>query len=196
MSHAATLEAHNSQLLVVDLQVKLLPSIQDQEQTLAMSRQLIRTAGIFDLPVTVTQQYTKGLGETDPLINDALNDVTHTRFEKLTFCCSADEKVREHLAALDRRQVIVCGIVAHVCIQQTVLDLLRRGWDPFVCADAVASRHEFDYDLALLRMQQAGAIITTTESLLFELAHASDAPEFKRVLELVKEMDRDRAPPE
>ena len=68
--------------------------------------------------------------------------------------------------------------------------------DPFVCADAVASRHEFDYDLALLRMQQAGAIITTTESLLFELAHASDAPEFKRVLELVKEMDRDRAPPE
>ena len=104
MSHAATLEAHSAQLLVVDLQVKLLPSIQDQEQTLAMSRQLIRTAGIFDLPVTVTQQYTKGLGETDPLINDALNDVTHTRFEKLTFCCSADEKVREHLAALDRRQ--------------------------------------------------------------------------------------------
>ncbi len=186
-----TLEAHHAQLLVVDIQEKLLPHIDGNDAMVGTVRQLVRAAGLFGLPVTVSEQYKRGLGETDARINEALGEVAHARFEKTAFGCMGDEKIRAHLAGLERRQAIVCGIETHVCVQQTVLAMLRHGWDVWVCADAVGSRYALDYDVALLRMQQAGAAVTTTESVMFELAGDAKSAKFRGVLELVKEMEQE-----
>ena len=187
MPQAPKLDPSDTQLLVVDLQVKLLPLIQGHEQVAATCARMIRAADVFGLPVTVTEQYPQGLGPTHAQVRDALGTVGHTQFEKMSFSCCGDEAVKNHLGSVGRNQILVCGIEAHVCVQQTVLDLLNLGWEPFVLADGVSSRVEFDYDIALLRMQQGGAVVTTCESVLFELAGLSSTEQFKRVLSLVKE---------
>ena len=187
MSQPAKLDAADTQLLIIDLQVKLLPLIEGHESVLEAASRMMRAAEIFGLPITVTEQYPKGIGPTHATIIEALGRVEHTRLEKMSFSCGGDPEIVKRLSAMQRRQVLVCGIEAHVCVQQTTLDLLRLGWEPFVLADGVSSRVEFDYDVALLRMQQAGAIITTSESVLFELAGESGTERFKRVLELVKD---------
>jgi nicotinamidase-related amidase len=96
------------------------------------------------------------------------------------------DSVMRALAQLSRRQVIVVGIEAHVCVQQTVLDLLRAGYLPYVCADAVSSRQPLDRQTAMARMRQAGAIITTTESVIFELLGQAGTQQFKQILRIVK----------
>ncbi len=182
MSHPAKLDAADTQLLIIDLQVKLLPPIEGHESVLETASRIIRAAEIFGLPITVTEQYPKGIGPTHATIIEALDGVEHTRLEKMSFSCGGDPAIVKRLSAMERRQVLVCGIEAHVCVQQTTLDLLRLGWEPFVLADGVSSRVEFDYDIALLRMQQAGAIITTSESFLFDLPVVSATEQFKLVL--------------
>lgn len=186
MPHAARLDPADTQLLIIDMQVKLLPLIEGHEGVLAVCARLVQTAEIFDLPITLTEQYPRGIGTTHPHILETVEGVEHTRLEKMSFSCCGNQVVAERLSTVNRKQVLIGGIEAHVCVQQTALDLLRLGWEVFVVADAVSSRDEFDYDIALLRMQQAGAIITTAESLMFELAGESGTERFKRVLELVK----------
>jgi nicotinamidase-related amidase len=187
MPPAAKLDAHDTQLLVVDLQVKLLPLIHGNEDVVAACTRLIRVADIFGMPVTVTEQYPQGMGPTHARVTGALASVKHSKFEKTSFSCCGDKAVIDHLASVARKQVLVCGIESHVCVQQTVLDLVNFGWEPFVPADAVSSRLEFDYDISLLRMQQAGAVVTTTESVMFELTAQAGTDRFKRILDLVKE---------
>ena len=187
MPHQSKLDPHDTQLLIVDLQVKLLPLIQGNEQVLATCDRMIRAADIFGLPITVTEQYPQGIGPTHPKILDTLGSVEHARFEKMTFSCCGDKAIADRLTSVGRKQVLVGGIEAHVCVQQTVLDLLKLDWEPFVLADAVSSRTEFDFDISLLRMQQAGAVVTTAESTMFELTGLSGTEQFKQVLDIVKE---------
>jgi len=176
--------ATDSGLLVVDLQEKLMPAIHEGAGVLNQSRKLIHVARLLKLPVLVTEQYPKGIGPTVPEIRAALGDAPTV--EKMTFSGCGAEPFWAQWNSFARRNAIVCGVEAHVCVQQTVLDFLERGQSVFVLADAVGSRRPLDYDLALQRMHDAGAIVTTAESVIFELLGRAGTPEFKEVLKLVK----------
>ncbi|MBN1491931.1 MAG: hydrolase [Phycisphaerae bacterium] len=175
-----------SVLLVVDLQEKLLPKIVGGEAVVAASCRLIRAVEILGVPVLVTEQYPRGIGTTTPAVREAVGARWKPPVEKTTFSCCGVEAFGEALRAIGRDQVLVVGIEAHVCVQQTVLDLLALGFSPFVCADAVGSRGEMDCRVALERMRDAGAVITTTEAVLFELSVRADTNDFKQILELIK----------
>jgi nicotinamidase-related amidase len=138
---------------------------------------LVQGARVLDLPVLVSEQYPKGLGHTAPEVG--LED--EPRIEKTVF--SAVRADGFDLSG--REQAIVCGIEAHVCVSQTVHDLLGQGVEVHVPADAVGSRHTVDYERGLERMERAGAIVTTVEAALFELLERAGTPEFKAVQKLV-----------
>jgi len=180
------LDAPEALVLVIDIQEKLVPLIRHHESMVATCAKLLEGVRPFDLPVVATQQYPKGLGCTVRPIQRLLETAAATILEKPTFSAWAHEPVREVLLQLDRTQIIVAGIESHVCVQQTVLDLLSRDYNVFVCADAVGSRGRIDHDTALRRMTQAGAFVTTVESVLFELCHRCDTPQFKSLIEVIK----------
>ncbi len=186
MLNAARVAADQAMVLVIDVQAKLLPLIEDHQEVSAGVQRLLHGAAIFETPVLATEQYPSGIGSTVGPVAKLLAELDATVLAKSTFSCCGDEQVRQALRTVDRPQVLVCGIEAHVCVQQTVLDLLSLDYQVFVCADAVGSRRGLDLDLGLARMQQAGAVVTTVESVLFELCEACDSPRFKRLLELVK----------
>ncbi len=170
-------------LLVVDVQEKLLPAMQEAEQCAANVRKMVEAAKVLAVPVVVTEQYPAGLGATCAAIREAMGELKAIEKMRFSACVQA---TTDRLSELDRRQVIVVGIEAHVCVQQTVLDLLRLDYNPYVCADAVSSRRAIDRDTGLARMRQAGAIITTTESAIFELLGEAGTGLFKQILKIVK----------
>jgi isochorismate hydrolase len=172
-----------SKLLIVDVQEKLTPAIPNVDQMISNCKRLITGAKILGVPVFATEQYPKGLGPIVPELASLLGD----RPAKVRFSCA--ECLGWGFAAEqsdDRHQVVVAGMEAHVCVLQTVLDLLAHGFRVFVPADSVASRSEFDWDVALQRMSACGATITTTESVLFEWCEVAGTPEFKRISQLIK----------
>lgn len=180
------LDADRAMVLVIDVQEKLLPLIRDHQRIVAATRTLLDGTRIFALPVLATEQYPKGLGTTAAPVRQALAAAAAAILEKPTFSAWAEPPVREALIAIDRPQVIVAGIEAHVCVQQAVLDLVSRDYDVYVCADAIGSRGRLDYEIALERMRQNGAFVTTVESVLFEVCQRCDTPRFKALLEVIK----------
>ena len=186
MLRANQLDVDLAFVLVIDLQEKLLPLIGDKDRVIAACNTLARGARIFDLPVVVTEQYAKGIGPTHAAVWTDLQACQPQRLDKSTFSAWAESSVREAILAIDRPQVILIGIEAHVCVQQTALDLVSRDYDVFVCADAVGSRRNMDYDAALSRMRQEGVWVTTVESVLFELCGRCDTPRFKEMIEIIK----------
>jgi len=180
----ARLTRQDAALLVVDVQEKLLPSIFEEERVRGNTLALVRAAQVLGVPVLVTEQYPKGLGKTATDVAEALAGVA--AIEKLTFSTFGEPAFVEALKALGRRTLIVVGIEAHVCINQSVLDALSAGYQVHVLADAVSSRTEANWRLGLARMQQAGAVVSSTEMALFELLHVAGTPEFKEVLRLIK----------
>lgn len=178
------LTSHHGGLLVVDLQDKLLSSIADRETLVAGVTALIRGARALHMPVWATEQYPQGLGPTTAAIAELIPD----RPAKTTFHCCAVPQFLEQLYGRNIRHVTVVGIEAHVCIAQTALELLDMGFRVQVPADAVASRHKIDWEFGLRRLEQAGAVVTTTESALFEWTERSDRAEFKAISEIVKSL--------
>ncbi len=172
-----------SRLLVIDVQQKLVPLIPNASRLIALCRRLVEAAQILGVPVYATEQYPQGLGAT--VIE--LAEVLGKRPAKLRFSCveTLDWGVASGQGG-ERFQVVVVGIEAHVCILQTVLDLLAQGYQVFVAADAVGSRGELDCTLALDRMAGAGAIITTSESVMFEWCEVAGTPEFKKISQMLK----------
>ncbi len=187
MLRANQLDVDRASVLVIDLQESLVPLVRHHERVIAAGRKLLDCAGIFDLPVIATEQYPKGLGPTVEIIKHCLDANRATILEKPTFSAWADPIVREAIKTIDRPQVIMMGIEAHVCIQQTALDMVSRDYDVFVCADAVSSRGATDYEQSLSRMRQEGAWVTTVEAVLFELCNRCDTPRFKAMLEIIKQ---------
>lgn len=186
MLNASRLDADRAMVLVIDLQTKLLPRIEAHEEVTAAVQQLLGGAKLFDLPVLASEQNPGGIGLTVKPVADLLGELHAPVLAKTAFSCCGDQEIRQALGRIDRPQVIVCGIEAHVCVQQTVLDLLATDYQAYVCADAVGSRRGLDLDLGLSRVQQAGAAVTTVEAVLFELCEACDSPRFKQLLELIK----------
>jgi nicotinamidase-related amidase len=170
-------------LLVVDVQDKLLPAIQNGGRVAWNIRRLVDGAKILGLPVVGTEQYPKGLGKTVPELAERLGELP----DKLTFSCLGCPEIFKQLRDRDVHKMIVAGIEAHVCVQQTVLDLLADGWEALVAADAVGSRFEIDYRTALRRMESSGATLTTTEAALFEWCRAAGTPQFKEISRLARE---------
>jgi nicotinamidase-related amidase len=177
------MSAGNTALLVIDVQEKLIGAISDQAQVVWNVRRLIDGAKILGLPVAATEQYPQGLGGTVPELAQRLGDIP----SKLTFSCRGCPEVFTALRARGVHKLLVCGIEAHVCVQQSVLDLLADGWRVYVAVDAVGSRFDTDYRTSLARMDSAGAVLTTTEAALFEWCDAAGTPEFKQISRLVRE---------
>lgn len=170
-------------LLVVDLQQKLLDRMRYGPLCVANVLRLAKAAKLLGLPAWATEQYPKGLG---PSAAELIELFPH-RPEKSSFhCCTVPELV-EGLQGRRMRHVAVVGIEAHVCVAQTVLELLTLGYRVQVPADAVASRAKMDWEFALRRLENAGATVTTTEAVLFEWTEASDHPHFKAISALVKD---------
>ena len=177
------MSAGDTALLVVDVQEKLIGAVADARRTVFNTGRLIDAAGILGLPVVATEQYPRGLGPTLPELAERLGEIP----SKLTFSCAGCPEIFEDLVARGMHKVLVCGIEAHVCVQQTVLDLLAGGWRTYVAVDAVSSRFEIDLRTALSRMESAGATLTTTEAALFEWCETAGRDEFKQISRLVRQ---------
>jgi len=171
-------------LVVVDIQERLLPAIHEKERVVANAVRLVKGAAIMRLPVFVTEQYRKGIGATVSEVAAAVPDFAP--MEKMTFSSCGAETFVAALEAKGIRDVILCGIEAHVCVTQTCLDLLAGNFRAFVAADAISSRTAENHRIAVERMRDAGAVIVSTEMILFELLGRAGTDEFKRFLPLVK----------
>jgi nicotinamidase-related amidase len=171
-------------LVVVDIQDRLLPAIHEKERVVANTIRLIKGAAIMGLPILVTEQYRKGIGATAPEVAAAVPGFAP--MEKMTFSSCGAEGFVAALETKSIRDVILCGIEAHVCVTQTCLDLLARGFQPFIAADAISSRTPENHRAGVERMRGAGAVIASTEMVLFELLGRAGTDEFKQVLPLVK----------
>ena len=175
------LDRERAALVVVDVQEAFRKAVPGFEQVAASAAKLVQGAEAMDLPIIVTEQYPNGLGRTAPELAEHLPAGTET-IEKVRF--SAAEAEGFDLGGRD--QALVCGIETHVCVNQTVLDLLDSDVEVHVVGDAVGSRSDADRELGLHKAEQAGAVLTSVETALFELLRGSDAAEFKQVQALVK----------
>ena len=179
------LQRNKSALCVVDIQERLAATMGEREAVLHGTRQLVLAAKRLGVPVLVTEQYPKGLGPTEPAVVEALGDA-YAPIEKLAFGCAGEPAFGDALAATGRRQVLLCGMEAHVCVLQTCLQLLENDCVVHVAADAVCSRAPAHKAVALDTMRQAGAVVTCVEAAVFQWLGCAGTPEFKDVLKLVK----------
>jgi len=171
-------------LIVVDIQGKLLPAIFEKERLIQNAVRLLNGAAVLGIPVLATEQYPRGLGATVPEIVSACKDFV--AMDKVSFSSCEAAGFLDALNSKSITDVILCGMETHVCVLQTTLDLIEKGYAIFVVADAVSSRSKADHQLGLTRMHDAGAVIVSTEMVLFELLGKAGTPEFKKILELVK----------
>lgn len=171
-------------LIVVDFQERLLPAIKNGDEICATAAKLIKGARILGVPVLATEQYPKGLGSTVPSISEALCDTQP--IPKTSFSVMGEPFFAEVFKELDKSDVIICGIEAHVCVEQTALDLVGEGYNVFIAEDAVGSRSNNDKKYAGRRMVEAGCIGTTYEAVLFEMLGGAEADGFKEISKLVK----------
>jgi nicotinamidase-related amidase len=187
MASSERFSADHSALVVVDVQGKLFEKVERREVVLGNIVRLIKAAGLLGIPVVATEQYPKGLG---PSLPEIVELVPHRAAKTAFHACGP---VLEVLHGRGVRKVTVVGIEAHVCIAQTALELLSSGFRVQVPADAVSSRHALDRDVALRRIELAGAVVTTAEAAIFEWTVTADHPKFKAISALIKEADLERA---
>lgn len=181
-------------LVGIDFQEKLMPAIYNNEELQDTVVKLIKGCRILGVPIIMTQQYTKGLGETVTAVASALNedlgDIPGTGefqiIEKTSFSAVGEPTFVQALDKLCKKTIIIAGIEAHICVQQTVIDLLDKGYTVFVVNDCISSRKIKDTEIAQRRMNDAGAVCTSYESILFELLKGSKEPGFKQISALVK----------
>lgn len=173
-------------LVVVDMQEKLLPPIWEKERLVRNVQLLIRMAGILKIPALVTTQYAKGLGNTLRDIASMLPD--SPPLDKLTFSCFGSDVFCALLKRLpgQRTTVLLCGMETHICVMQTAMGALREGYLVHVASDAVSSRSELNWRIGLDRMRDAGAILSSTEMMIYELLRSSGAPAFRELLPYLK----------
>jgi len=180
------IDADQCALVVIDIQEKLLPPIWQKEQLLRNSQMLIRLAKILKIPALVTTQYAKGLGTTVPEIASLLPE--SSPIDKLMFSCFGSDVFCSLLKRLpgQRTTVLLCGMETHICVMQTALAALREGYLVHVASDAVSSRTESNWRIGLERMRDAGAVLSSTEMMIYELLRSSGAPAFREMLPYLK----------
>ena len=171
-------------MLLVDVQERLFPHI-DNNTALGLRLEiLLKGLGVLEVPIFCNQQYTEKLSVTLPSLFSLL--ASKEVYEKRAFSCCDNPDILEVLKQSNAKTVILAGIETHVCVLQTVLDLISHGYTPVVVVDAVGSRHQHNHEIALRRMEKEGAILTTSESILFELMRTSTHQQLKAISALVK----------
>jgi len=180
------LDAALCALVVIDIQEKLLPPIFEKEQLVRNSQLLIRAAGILKIPALVSTQYAKGLGGTVAEIASLLPGTD--AIDKTLFSCFGSDAFCASLKRLpgNRNTLLLCGMESHICVAQTALAALREGYLVHVASDAVSSRTKWNWKIGLERMRSAGAVISSTEMILYELMRASSSAAFKELLPYLK----------
>ncbi len=181
-----SLDAERCALLVVDIQEKLLPPIFQKEQLVRNSKLLIRAADVLKIPAIVSTQYAKGLGKTVPEVASLLPE--SAAIDKDQFSCFGSEAFCMLLKRLpgNRNTLLLCGMESHICVTQTALAALREGYLVHVASDAVSSRTEWNWKIGLERMRAAGAVISSTEMMIYELMRSSSSAAFKAMLPHLK----------
>jgi nicotinamidase-related amidase len=181
MSRISTfqIDRDDAVLLVIDIQERLAVAMAERERVVSNTGHLIAAAKLLGVPVVLTEQYPKGLGPTVPELRTALEGTT--AIEKMTFDCCGEPTFGPALEQTGRSTVIVCGMEAHICVLQTVLGLLATGLTVHLAADAVCSRNPENARIALELQRDAGAVITCTETILFQLLGRAGTPEFKAI---------------
>ncbi len=180
------LVAEHCTLIVVDIQEKLLPPIFNKDELVKNSQLLIRAANILEMPVLVTTQYAQGLG---PVITEIASLVGNApSIDKLEFGCFWSDAFRSALKSLpgNRNTVLLCGMEAHICVMQTALGALNEGYLVHVATDAIGSRVRWNWDIGIDRMRAAGAVISSTEMMIYELLRSSGSAPFKQMLPYLK----------
>ena len=167
----------------IDLQDKLLASIPLSDRIISRNELLLEAANLLGLPYVATTQYRKGLGSIADRLASRMGE---RALDKSLFSCAADSAIAEKLSSLGRPMAILSGVETHICVLQTGLDLLRKGYQVSVVADAVGARTQLDHDLGLKRLETAGALAVTAEMIIYELLERSDSDAFKKILPLIK----------
>ncbi len=180
------LDPEQCALIVIDIQEKLLPPIFEKERLLRNSQLLIRLAGVLKMPTLLSTQYSKGLGNTVPEVASLLPDTSP--IEKQVFSCFGSDVFCAALKRLpgSRNTVVLCGMESHICVAQTALAALREGYVVHVASDAVSSRTEWNWKIGLERMRAAGAVISSTEMVIYETLRSSGTSAFKDMLQYLK----------
>lgn len=185
MKVGSVIDRDSAAFVLVDMQERLAATMPRRAEVVAAAVLLAGAASILDVPVLVTRQYPKGLGDTVPELASTVVEVPPV--DKVSFSCPAEPAFRQRLADLRRRQVVLAGMETHICIAQTALALLAEGYDVHVVADATCSRRDADHLVALDRLRMAGAVVTTAESAVYEALGEAASNEFRLVLQAVKE---------
>ncbi len=178
------LTAENSVLVLIDIQEKLSAAMIEKQSLIESAVRMVNGARVLEIPIIRTEQNPDGLGRTVPELDRLLSD--EEPVTKLSFSCYGEPRFVDKLRSLNRSQILVGGIESHVCVYQTVLDLLPNGYEVQVLADVVSSRTEANRAIGLERCRQAGAIITSVETALFEMLRAAEGDKFKQMLKVVK----------
>jgi nicotinamidase-related amidase len=174
----------NTIALIIDIQERLLPVIAENTELTANTQRLIEGLKVLGIPMLVSEQYRKGLGNTVPEISNLIQPFES--MEKLAFSCCDDDGIMAQIKASGKTNVIICGIESHICVLQTTLDLIENGFTPVVIADCIGSRKASDKKTGLYRMRSEGAVISSYESILFELCRYAGNEQFKAISKLIK----------
>lgn len=202
------IDSNEAILVIIDMQEKIIKAMNKKLEVINTVEKLIKGCRILNVPLIFTQQYTKGLGATLPVLREVATTIVDSSVqniatasenpiqtqepdkfsfvEKHSFSIVGEPDFNREMKRYEAKDVIICGIETHVCVLQSVLDLLEDGFNVFVAADACSSRFEFDYEMSLSRMEAAGAVITSSEAILFELLGDAKKPNFKEISLLVK----------
>lgn len=182
------LNREDAVLVVVDVQERLVPAIDRElyERSLKNFKIVLEAAGTLGLPIVLTEQYPKGLGRTVSPVLQALEGKGYERIEKVAFSCGRDERFLAAIAKTVRRQVILVGMETHVCVYQTSVDLINAGYEVFVLDDAVSSRFPHNYRSGIASLRDAGAVVISTETAVFQMMKVAGTPEFKKISSLLR----------
>lgn len=183
MTETGILKKGKTAFIIIDVQERLMPVIFNNTEVFENVKRLIEGSKILGVPLLITEQYPKGLGKTCAEVNIPEGQEV---IEKVCFSCLLSDPVNGKLKTLGIEQVVLAGVESHICVLKTALDALNSGLQVHVVADAVSSRKEYSKQIALERMRQAGAFITTTEIVLFQLMDAAGTEEFKQISKLIR----------
>jgi len=177
-------DCNKAVLLIIDVQQKLFPVMSHSDDLKIALTKLTKGIKTLEIPILLTEQYPEGLGPTIPELRDLIPDV-NAILKRSFSCCQSDDFISA-LQRLKRKQVIVCGIEAHICVWQTCMDLIMNGYDVFLVADAISSRNTFDKELTLRVLEKEGVHLRSVEMLLFELLQTSLHEKFKTISRIIK----------
>lgn len=180
------IEANESLLIVIDIQEKFKPALPDFDKVVANTVKLVRVFQLLEIPILVNEQYPRGLGQTAAEIKNELKEFSYV--EKVSFDCFLNDSFCNILDTTfrGRKNLIICGIESHICVAQSVLSALSRGYEVHLAADAVASRKKSDYEIALRRMENEGAKIGSVEMLIFQMIPDSKHEHFKEISKIIR----------